>query len=535
MQSNERTQSKSMRTGDNPRRGLHKRARLGPLVAFSFATSLALSGYAQENAKVEEKSQKRDTSLGLAPGTPQVSTLPGGITPAYGEESTDEGDWRFDFHGFLTMPLRVGLNKRSGPVTSDQYDTVLHAPPVVPDYRDSFAYTGVTPEPYVQLNFSYGNSIVTGNVFVLSRTASTGASYFDSTKHTGITDAFLTFNVPDLVKDTQLEIHVGAFSSRYGTMGEYDEGRYGVPVIARTNGVGETIVARLKLGPKWLLELQQGIQGQLDKAPNGILADAWNDYADPNVGSSFVNHLHAGLGFDRTATLGLHYMNAWSQDDRASQGLTPDGRIGILGADLRFTLGRYGHLYLVGAHTDAENSRSVGRIVEVLNAPGGPGLMRNYLGPNSGGTGKLTTLAFQYDMSVARWWFGDGFDGTGPDIVGSVFGMQTSVSSDDAAYDDVTKRKVGAEATYSLLSWLAASARFDHVRPDDDDADASFSVITPRVIFRSDWQSHDQVALSYSHWFYGDNVVVRSGSPALEDPTINPDEDVISLSASMWW
>jgi hypothetical protein len=393
----------------------------------------------------------------------------------------------------------------------------------------------VVPETYVQLNFSYGNSIVTGNVFILSRTASTGASYFDSTKHTGITDAFLTFDVPDLVKNTQLEIHVGAFTNRYGSMGEYDEGRYGSPVIARTNGVGETVIARLELSPQWSLELQQGIQGQLDKAPNGILPDAWNDYADPNVGTSFLHHAHAGLGWNDKATLGLHYMHAWSQDDRASQGMTPDGKIGILGADLRFTLGRYGHLYLVGAHTNAEDSRSVGRVVEVLNAVGGPGLMKNYLGPDSNGTGELLTFAFQYDMSVARWWFGQGFDGKGPDIVASVFGMQTHVASDDPAFDDVTKRKVGVEGTYSLLSWLAASARFDHVRPNDDDGDQSFSVISPKVIFRSDWQSHDQVALSYSHWFYGDNVVVRSGLPAVDDPTLNPDEDVISLSASMWW
>lgn len=475
------------------------------------------------------------TSLGLAPGTPQVSTLPGGITPAYGQKSTDEGDWRFDFHGFITMPLRVGLNNRSGPVTSDQYSTVLHAPPVVPDYRDSFTYTGVVPEPYVQLNFSYGNSIVTGNVFVLSRTASTGASYFDSTKHTGITDAFLTFNIPDLVKNTHLEIHVGAFTNRYGSMGEYDEGRYGAPVIARTNGVGETIVAQLELSRDWSLELQQGVQGQLDKAPNGIMSDAWNDYADPNVGTSFVHHLHGGLGFKNTATLGLHYMNAWSQDDRASQGLTPDGKIGILGADLRFTFGRFGHLYLVGAHTNAKDSASVGRVVEVLNAPGGPGLIKNYFGPNSGGTGKLMTLGFQYDLSIARYIFGDTFDGMGPDIVGSLFGMRTQVSSDDPAFDDKTKQKFGIEGTYSLLSWLAASARVDHVQPNVDDKDESFSIISPKVIFRTDWQSHDQVALGYSHFFYGNEVVVRNGLPPVDDPTINPDEDVISLSASMWW
>jgi hypothetical protein len=30
-------------------------------------------------------------------------------------------------------------------------------------------------------------------------------------------------------------------------------------------------------------------------------------------------------------------------------------------------------------------------------------------------------------------------------------------------------------------------------------------------------------------------VLVRNGYPAVYDPTIHPDENVVSLSASMWW
>src|SRR5439155_6537192 len=111
--------------------------------------------------KDDGKEGKQAISLGLAPGTPQVGALPGGLTPAYGQKATDEQEWRFDFHGFFTMPLRAGLNTRAGTVTTEQHGSVLHAPPVVPDYRDSFNYTTIVPQPYVQLNFSYGNSVVT--------------------------------------------------------------------------------------------------------------------------------------------------------------------------------------------------------------------------------------------------------------------------------------------------------------------------------------------------------------------------------------
>jgi hypothetical protein len=490
--------------------------------------------------------------LGLAPGSPQIGTLPGGVTPAYGQQSADDKDWRFDFHGFLTMPIRAGINKRAGAVTTEQEKTVLHAPPVVPDDRDSFAYTGVVPEPYVQLNFSYGNSVVTGNVFILSRAASNATSFFDPPAQQGIYDAFLTFSLPDLAKNSHFDVNIGAFSNRYGVMGEYDEGRYGTPIIARTNGVGENIVGKFALG-KVVLDVEQGFQGQLDKAPNGLVPEGWNNFADPAVGTSFVHHEHLGLGYDGIWTIGLHYVSAWSQDDRAAAGgingasglvANADGSIDVVGADFRLSSGRFGYFYGGISDTIAKNSRSVGNSIEINNAEGGSGLMLNYLGPNSNGTGKLLTMAAQYDLSLARLIaYPRQFKGDYADIVLSVFGMQTSVTSDEKQYnivtqrqyDGTTMRKFGGEAAYSLLSWLAVSARADHVINDNHDSKQTFTVVSPRVIFRSKWQAHDQVVLQYSHWFDGDHVQVRDGYPALPDLSLKPDKDMLSLSASMWW
>ncbi|HEY2514900.1 MAG TPA: hypothetical protein VGI39_28735 [Polyangiaceae bacterium] len=498
------------------------------------ASLVATEAFAQGEG-LPEKEGKPPIALGLEPGTPQVGTLPGGLTPAYGQTAADEKDWRFDFHGFLTMPLRAGINKRAGTVTTEQQNVVLHAPPMVPDYIDSFNYTTVVPQPYVQLNFSYGNSVVTGNVIILARTAATAASFLDPPAESGISDAFLNFRVPNLGSRAHLEMNVGVFTNRYGIMGEYDEGRYGTPVIARTKGAGENIVARFAL-QKLTLDLEQGIQGQLDKPPNGILASGWNDFADQSQGTGFVNHLHAGAGYAGMATLGLHYVQAWTQDDRASQGRLPDGSIRVLGADLRFTLGPYGHLYLVVSDAHAFNAHSVGGIIQVLNAPGGDGLMQNYFGPNSGGTGSLLTFAGQYDLSIGKLLRGGAeFKGDSPDLVVSLFGMQTHVSSAEKDFDNVTKRKFGAEGGYSMLSWLAASLRLDHVETNTSDSRDDFSIVSPRLIFRSKWQAHDQVVLQYSHFFNGSQVHVRTGYPAVEDPTIHPDADVVSLAASMWW
>ena len=478
---------------------------------------------------------KQDIQLGLDPGTPQVGALPGGLTPAYGQRAADEGEWRFDFHGFMTMPLRMGFNTRSGVVTTEQHLDVIHAPPVVPDYRDSFNYTTVVPQPYVQLNFSYGNSVVTGNVIILSRTATDAQQFYNPSDQSGIADAYVNFRLPNVVRHLHLDINVGAFNSRYGIMGEYDEGKYGTPAIARVNGVGEGVVGKIALG-NVVIALEQGFEGQLDKFPNDVLPAGWNNFGNPNAGSGFVGHVHAAVSYMSTLTFALHYLYAWTQDDRAEQGITPDGKLSVVGADLRLTTGNIGHVYLSASRTSATFVGSIGGILEIMNTGSGAGLIANYLGPASNGNGTLTTLAGQWDVSVKSIMkYPEVFTGNGRDVVISVFGMQTHVTSNDPAYTHVNKVKVGSEVGASLYQMLATSLRFDYVAPNGGDTSQAFSILSPRIIFRSKWQAHDQVVLQYSHYFYGDNVVVRSGYPAVLDPTIHPDRDTLSLSATMWW
>ncbi len=514
--------------------------RSAPLLALLMSLGAPGLAHAADDGDEEvEKEASKDPrtdkgALGLAPGIPQVSALPGGFAPAYSPDAQKNEDWHPDFHGYVSIPLRLGFNNRAGTVTNEQYSTVIHAPPVVPEYRDAFSYTSVLTDPYVQLQFAYGNSVVQANVILQARSANTAMSFFDASTRGGITDAFLTFDLPDLARDVAMRIHVGAFTNRYGATGEYDEGKYGTPLIARTNGVGENIIANIKLG-SFNLELQQGFQGQLDKAPLGIVPGDWNDYADPNLGTGLVHHAHAGLSYKTYGGVGLHYMHAWTADERADMGTTPDGKIDVLAADLRLTLHRLGHFYAAGSYTNANNSRSVGRIIEIQNALGGPGLMRSFLGPNGNGTGTLLTFGGQYDLSIARLLYGEVFTGFSPDIIISAFANSTSVTSADPNYDNKQMFKFGVEGAYAFSPWMAAGMRFDSVAQDLSDADKSFYVISPRIIFRSDWQSRDQVTLQYSKYLYGSQVYVRTGSPAQYDPSVRPDEDVVSLAATMWW
>ncbi|MDP9002559.1 MAG: hypothetical protein M3O46_20915, partial [Myxococcota bacterium] len=186
------------------------------------------------------------TLLSMDPGAPELSSLPGGVTPAFGAVSTRPADWRFDYHGLLFVPLRVGFNDRLAPAAG-QEKIVLHAPPVIPEDFQSFRYTNVLPDPWAQVNFSYGNRDVTATIIIAARSVSEGSSYFNPPDQLGINDAFVTFR--ELSTDRlRMKLDVGAFANRYGNMGEYDSGRYGTPLVARIGGVGATQSGTYELG-----------------------------------------------------------------------------------------------------------------------------------------------------------------------------------------------------------------------------------------------------------------------------------------------
>lgn len=509
------------------------------LAATLVLTSLAMAmpGLAQE------EEPKRDLPrVGMSPGEPQVRSaapsVPFGIEPSESKGNV------LDFHGYLLLPMRLGVLKRDDPAPG-QSSTAIHSPPIIPNDLRSFEYTGVVPDPYAQLNFTYGNSVVSGTAILAATTFSDADGIYNPPQQLGVNDAFITVNLSGPA-GLPLQVNVGAMTGRYGAMGAYDAGRYGTPLIARTNAVGETITAALPLGEMTLV-LEQGLGGQLGRPPEGIVPAGWNDFADTEVGASFVNHLHGGLKYQDLLQFGLHYFTAWSQDDTVQQGIIPDGRINVFGADARLTADRAGHLYFGAAHTQLINAETVSGILEVLNARGGPELTREYLGPNSQGDGALTTFGAQYDLSISRAVYGERFSGVTPDVLLSVFGVTTSVQSDHVAdpssdireerleYDGVRKLKGGMEVTYNMLSWLSAGLRFDHVRLDMDNDKNAFSIFSPRILFHTDWQSRDEFALQYSRFVNGSEVVVETCCPPTRDPSVSPDADVFTLSGTFWW
>jgi hypothetical protein len=479
--------------------------------------------------------------LSLDPGDPQVRSatpaLPFGVAPAQSRE------YVLDFHGYLLLPARVGIHDREMPLPG-QSGTVLHAPPLVPQDLRDFNYTGALPSPWLQLNFIYGNSTVSATAILAGTSASDAASFYNPVDQFGVNDAYLTVNLTKKV-NFPLQINVGAYTGRYGAMGAYDAGRYGTPLIARTNTIGETVLAAYKLGEVFVVA-EEGLGGQLGRPPVGIVPEGWNGFTNPNAGATFVSQGHLGLSYAGAAKLGLHYITAWTQDDLNATGAIPDGRITVFGADLSVNARRGGHLYLGYAHTQATNAQSVSGAIEVMNARGGCELAQHYLGGvdqncNPTGTGNVTghldTIGGQYDLSLARLVFGNWFTGMTPDVLVSVFGVVTKVSSENPlpAYHGATQMKGGAEVTYTFASWMGVSERIDHVRMTGSDSTGAFSMFSSRLLFHSGWRSRDEIALQYTYFQYGSAVYPETGYPPMTDSGARPDKNVLSLTGTFWW
>src|SRR5436190_9755026 len=106
-----------------------------------------------------------------------------------------EGDWRFDFHGFLRAPMRVGMAKRenAGP---EQSRVNFHEPRVPDDQYLSWLYTRNQERAWGEAFFSYGNGLVTGTLGVQAYNF-TDATWNDQDAQLGISQGWVTWQ-PDI-------------------------------------------------------------------------------------------------------------------------------------------------------------------------------------------------------------------------------------------------------------------------------------------------------------------------------------------------
>ena len=321
------------------------------------------------------------------------------------------------------------------------------------------------------------------------------STYFQAPAQVWFKDAFITYKPYTGLVATKLM--VGVYPERYGAMGQYTTGAYGTALIGTISGIGATTTMLFPFEGDLDLKLEGGVKGDLNHAPMGLIPEPSNDFASSVQGSTFAGHVHASLGYREIVTAQLHYISSWSQDDRsdgfddpttaANEALTrQDGTLKVAGADAVVNGGRFGYLYLGGAKISGRHTESIHNLVTVQDSGGGKDLSERFFGPGSNGTGTMLLLGAQYSLSLGTLLrYPVEFDGDGPDLTISAFGISGHVTSEDPAYNGKSMLKYGGELTYSMLPWLAASGRLDHVMPDTSDAARSFTVLSPKVVLRS--------------------------------------------------
>jgi hypothetical protein len=508
------------------------------------------TGLAQEEKKSDENttSERKAPSLGIAPGTANTGDLIVTQTKPVETTSTSTEDWQFGFHGFLRAPMRLSVGKGLDGATQVQ------SPPRVPDqtYTD-WQYTGNVPGPWAELRFSYGNSRVTGNVIIGAWNITSGG-YRELQSQLGINQAFVTLTFPRLFGPRGgILWNVGVFQNRYGAAGRYDAGKYETYLFGETHVSGETLTAYYDITDDWTLQLEHGIGAKFNVPPQvplfGGNDPSYLPYPGPiQQGTTLLHHAHAGAMYRDIVRMTGHYMTTWTDDApkrttaNVDKGLI-DGRITVIGGEVKWTGGIYGDGFVGYARTNAKDVNRLSDGIEVIHSAWGWNFRDNYFPAQTRGDNHIDTIAFQYSYSIATLlWHPSKFWGQGPDVTATIFGMYNAVSGEGfknepggagEEKDKVRNKrfKIGGEVIYLPFGWFAAGGRYDLVQPNLSDNTKSFQVITPKVIFRTAFLSHEQVVIQYSRYIDGKRVRLTWPYAGLSKPA----KDVFYIAVSMWW
>jgi hypothetical protein len=561
---------------------------------------------------------------GLAPPPPSAAaaTTPSGET---GREGSELEEWypndtwsdpaytappgltstaQFRSYGFFRAPLRIGEGTRPACPAGDKvpaiapglYDgqpwgnyycalpnqsrTTFHTPYLPDDNYFSWGYTRTWEKAWTEVYMSYGTSRVFGTVGIEAydfTDVSVGGNQADPAQF-GIGQGWLTI-LPSLPIDKlNLDWKVGAFSEKFGSPSK-NGGPYDTYAFGRTRQIGESLTASYDLGDV-TLKAEHGFGAHLEnvvagKVPTGNPM-AQNSYTSAmsstilgaSAGFTLLNHAHAGIDYKHWLQIGLHYLNAWSQDDRIQGTLGingnpggPDGSLAVYGAEARLMGHGWGDFYVAYSHINATNVTLVGPAFEVMHADGGgghngaSGIYETYFNDKGNGDGDVDNLLLQYDVSVTHMLRKLAHASTGEtDITLSLFGMYSAVSntspdsvspygSGTTLTAGTTKLKYGADVAVFPVSWLGVGVRGDYVQPDSHQPSLSFGSVAPRIMFRTHLLGHAQATLQYGHYWDGSYIIptqsvssIGAGNLTTGNTGLYPlDKDVFGIKATLVW
>lgn len=480
----------------------------------------------------------------------------GGVGSYGGPQTSSDDEWKFGFNGYLRAPLRVGIGKRIK-AKSDQSVTTLTTPQLPNDQYLDWQYTKSVQRSWLESFFSYGNNWAKG-VFAIQAFRFTDSSYPDPEAQFGVGQAWVEVT-PDMMsidENMRMNVKVGSFWGRYGGAGQYDAGAYDTFIIGRTHTVGETVraeydyndttyffeegfgakqphpspfnstkftlLAHAHTGFNWdqFLNLGLHVMHAWTQEPDHDCASREEEYAfnrannaDPVLTQLMAQYAEGPVG-------ACKHENITTDTRTINNGVvvrsdTPDGSMTVYGVDAVLTPGALGRFFVGYSHITAEHAVNVDSAIEVIHADGGGffkmGLTHQYFNSRplwdaqrtwaQGGNGAIDTIEGQWDLSLSSLIGSEVFGQQGLDLQ-SFMMLNLIKSEDDPTLDGISKLKFGAELVYSPLSWFGVGVRGDQVSPRSDVPEQAFTVLRPRLIFRSDYGTHEEIEIGYARYFY---------------------------------
>jgi len=239
----------------------------------------------------------------------------------------------------------------------------------------------------------------------------------------------------------------------------------------------------------------------------------------------------------------------------------PDGHLNVAGVEVKWDAHPFGLIFLGWSNIDAKDALTVGNAIEVLHADGGgvykSGVTNNYLDNprcngsggecSSGGNGTVNSIMFQYEFSLMNLLKGleDGsrFWGEGMDFVAKLYALYNQVKSkyDPLAdgswwalnqyggvrsgywpglgnkYADHYQLKFGGDLYFHALPIMGIGLRADRLQPNNKLPKQGFTIISPRLEFRSTWVTREKITLGYSRYIYDQRDCDIGGDTDLGD------------------
>jgi hypothetical protein len=131
------------------------------------------------------------------------------------------------------------------------------------------------------------------------------------------------------------------------------------------------------------------------------------------------------------------------------------------------------------------------------------------------------------------------------------FGMYNHISGLDKLDEPLMKLqgkdklKWGVQGLYTPFAVMSGGLRFDRVQPNMDDSTHTFMVLSPRLIFRTAFVTHEQIQIQYQYYMYGDwytkayntyySLPYPYGQIGNLWKPLQPDKHTFTIAASMWW